>query len=972
MFNRGLVSSWIIWGVLGLIVIGMVSGCSTKNSKGKEDGWEPARGIKQDGSSEAIMVRVEREDSDVIEISYRLPDARCVSAGVGVSSSGQEIEYVVIGNAEREDSEVGKPALPVVPCTLILPAGRTVESVVVSGGRKVELAGSHFIRPVQQQYPISMDVPLEETHPDKSVYGSDEIYPTSLYKVESIQRWRGVSYLILVLYPVEYRPLSGRVAYYKSLSVKVRTRQETAAERSNIYYRPDPIRRMDDGVENPRTLKSYEVSKEVMKPATICSPDETYKYVVITSRDIINAATVPNLQDFLESKRAKGLTATAVAIEDIYAQYTGVDNAEKVRNFIIDAYRNWKTDFVLLGGDTNIVPLRCVWVEFMYTQNVPTDLYYACLDGPYNRNGNARWGEPNDGLNGGDVDIFADVYVGRASAENAEEFSNFVYKTLAYERSHSSESYLHTALMLGEYMGFTGDSEYAKPAMEEIRKGVSQTKGFLSYSGGKVDTLYEEEGVTWYKSDLLAKINSNTYSIINHMGHGQPDQAMKIRNTDDNLFTNTKFLFVNSQACHPGAFDEDCLAEHLTTSHRHGFFAAVMNSRFGIIGRDDTNGASQLFQRWFWHAYFGKGITQLGPMLADMRYERRWNLRDSNRLVYFEITLFGDPELKLRYTEPATPPSPPTADFSAAPVTGTAPLTVQFTDKSTGSINEWKWDFNDDGVIDSTVQNPKYTYTKAGTYSVTLTVSGPNGSSTAIKTGYITVTAPVNEPPSASFSAAPVSGEVPLTVKFTDKSTGTIDSWYWDFGDGTSSTEQNPTHIYTSPGKYTVTLTVSNAAGSNTDTKADYINVTPKSAVELLAANFTGPILKSGWKRNCGWRFVCKSDIAITKVMFYGNYASKVTIWDDNGNLLASVAVTGSDKWGEAELSSPLALSAGRAYRLAVYTPTDFWYVEAGKYTSSADITITNGCYGAWESEGFPSILQTWAVFGLVNFKYTK
>ena len=102
-------------------------------------------------------------------------------------------------------------------------------------------------------------------------------------------------------------------------------------------------------------------------------------------------------------------------------------------------------------------------------------------------------------------------------------------------------------------------------------------------------------------------------------------------------------------------------------------------------------------------------------------------------------------------------------------------------------------------------------------------------------------TAPGNVRPAASFSATPTSGNVPLTVAFTDTSTGTPTSWSWSFGDKTSSTEKNPVHTYSKAGKYTVTLTVRNAAGSNPVTKSSYINVgaLPKAPTASFSASST-------------------------------------------------------------------------------------------------------------------------------------
>jgi len=170
------------------------------------------------------------------------------------------------------------------------------------------------------------------------------------------------------------------------------------------------------------------------------------------------------------------------------------------------------------------------------------------------------------------------------------------------------------------------------------------------------------------------------------------------------------------------------------------------------------------------------------------------------------------------------PPPPPVADFSGTPTSGDYPLTVDFTDLSTNSPTSWSWDFGD-GVGTSTLQNPSYAYTAAGSYTVSLTATNAYGSDNETKVDYITATAP--PPPVADFSGSPTSGEYPLTVDFTDLSTNSPTSWSWDFGDGVgTSTLQNPSYTYTSAGTYTVSLTATNAYGSDNETKLDYIAVT--------------------------------------------------------------------------------------------------------------------------------------------------
>ncbi|WP_292381737.1 right-handed parallel beta-helix repeat-containing protein [Methanosarcina sp. UBA289] len=180
----------------------------------------------------------------------------------------------------------------------------------------------------------------------------------------------------------------------------------------------------------------------------------------------------------------------------------------------------------------------------------------------------------------------------------------------------------------------------------------------------------------------------------------------------------------------------------------------------------------------------------------------------------------------------------PIAAFSAFPTSGNAPLNVTFTDKSTGTPTAWKWTFGDG--TNSTIKNPKHKYSKAGNYTVALTVSNAAGSNTTTKTNYIKVTATTIKPV-ASFTSNVTSGKVPVNVAFTDKSTGTPTAWKWTFGDGTTSTAKNPTHKYSKAGNYTVALTVSNAAGSNTITKTNYIKVSGTSSQTPVAAFSASP-----------------------------------------------------------------------------------------------------------------------------------
>ena len=220
---------------------------------------------------------------------------------------------------------------------------------------------------------------------------------------------------------------------------------------------------------------------------------------------------------------------------------------------------------------------------------------------------------------------------------------------------------------------------------------------------------------------------------------------------------------------------------------------------------------------WSWDFGDGPGSVQENPVHVygnPGTYTVSLTVRDTSTGVFNTKT-------RTAYITVSALPASPVADFTANTTDGYVPLTVHFTDLSSGSPFEWGWNFGDGTT--STVQNPVHTYQNPGVYSVTLSIRGVSGTDSETKPGFITVRAPV---PTANFTANQTEGVAPFMVAFTDLSTGYPQEWNWNFGDGGSSVSQNPVHTYNSAGIFTVTLTVENSAGINTRTRSDYINVT--------------------------------------------------------------------------------------------------------------------------------------------------
>ncbi len=184
----------------------------------------------------------------------------------------------------------------------------------------------------------------------------------------------------------------------------------------------------------------------------------------------------------------------------------------------------------------------------------------------------------------------------------------------------------------------------------------------------------------------------------------------------------------------------------------------------------------------------------------------------------------------------------PAARVAGFPTSGVGPLSVQFRDLSTGVPTSWLWDFGDGTT--SNERNPLHTYTSSGAFDVTLTVGNGLGADTASTAAFVLVDV---IPPIAEFTATPTTGLSPLSVSFTDQSTGGIaTAWAWDFGDGTTSTLRNPTHVFTGSGSFTVGLTVSNAFGSDTISKYAYVTtdyVPPIAAFSGTPTSGNSPLL---------------------------------------------------------------------------------------------------------------------------------
>jgi len=546
----------------------------------------------------------------------------------------------------------GEPNIPSKGVFILLPPNSKVSDIQIKTGEEHVLGTGFNVEPIGELIPIVQVTTTPKLNPNKAIYNSNMLYPGKLYTAVGTYSFRGYQILVLLLHPIQYNPSTGELFYYESMQVSV----DTTSDQPNNLFRGLERDKQEvmKKVDNPGIAEQYSVIKS--------SSMDAYDLLILTT-DSLKSGFEPLKQ----AHDVAGVSTVIKTLTDV-----GSSNLDDIRDYIRDAYTNWGIEYVLIGGDANVVPAPILWVSGMdenvtyYEEYMPVDLYYACLDGPYNYDGDDKWGEPNDGTDGGDVDLIAEVYVGRACVDNAVDVDNFVTKTVAYINKNPDDEYLDRVCLAAEYLGDYGIASYGGTYMDQLEDGSTDdgyTTVGIPLSNYTITKLYDSPEYYWDPSELMSIINNGVH-IINHLGHASYDYNMKMSSYDVSDLTNDKACFVYSQGCMAGGFDDpegyDCIAEDFTVKTSHGAFAGIWNARYGFFWSYSTDGDSQRLHRQFWDAVFGEGIPQIGKANHDSKEDNLPIIgRSCIRWCYYETNLFGDPSLCFYAVEPPPPPNNP-------------------------------------------------------------------------------------------------------------------------------------------------------------------------------------------------------------------------------------------------------------------------------------------------------------------------
>ncbi len=527
--------------------------------------------------------------------------------------------------------EIGKPMVPIKNVMIALPLGMKATNIKIINLKEKTIPGKYTIYPAQSPQTLDTSIQKQQSFSiDTNVYRSSKIFPSKWVELTRQTDLAGQAIASITIFPIHYNP--------SLKTIKLLTSIEFEIEGYSGYvcndYLPSVISKnaremyqnmAEEMVLNPEDVElhtNYNHQKVGVDPGD-------FDYVIITNKSWVN-----DFQQLAHWKTKKGIPATIVSTDWIYnnGNYSGSDK-EKIREFIEDAHTTWGSIFFLLGGDTDTIPYH---IANYKNDNIPTDTYYSDYDD----------------------DWTCEVHVGRASVNSngtsAGGISNFINKTLTYEKNPSVSNYAKNISLFGFDLDSVTDGEDCKIDIDDlyIPSNWSVTKVYDSHTGN------HEDAVDTAVNDGQNLINHIDHSNQDYMGTGYTNHRWGLNNSEVDAFSNgNKQSIWYSIGCWACAYDYDnCIAEHFVKDTDGGGVAFVGNSRYGwyYIGYDDF--ASLRYDRYFFRSLFDQNHYKLGILFSDHKMDAYNSMTQDelNKYIFTEINLLGDPEMPILKENPSS------------------------------------------------------------------------------------------------------------------------------------------------------------------------------------------------------------------------------------------------------------------------------------------------------------------------------
>nr|NQU93771.1 hypothetical protein [Bacteroidota bacterium] len=443
--------------------------------------------------------------------------------------------------------------------------------------------------------------------------------------------------------------------------------------------------------KNPSDVDTYfQLEKTDVFTGAAFAPDEfpnfngqAVEYVIIT-----NETLKDGFQEIADWKTHKGMPAVVRTVEWIYDYYPGVDQAEKIRNFIIDAYQNWGVQYVVLGGDSDIIPIRFAWFgpywelapKIPNGEFIPADMYFACLEGNWNADGDAIFGESDwsysyiglptqfPGEDFDEVDRLPDIKIGRIPVEDYLVEGDLIelnrFKAKFFEYIKTSQGNENNVMLFSQDEGNVWSWR-----MDEV--------GDQFPASCNITKLYQKPPYNNTNVDVLNAMNSSSgtsYHIISGFGHGGATSFNACvgslnRTHMDDLTNSDRGVILYNNHCSTMGWDKNSISEHFINAEKGGI-TYIGYTRFGLI-----YSPTYYCQYFIQHLYNDNNIIGGSFNFIKEKYHSNNYYDNLDRYEFFSLNMSSDPELNV-WTDSPDPQNPLIVSVPASIYTGEQTIVV--------------------------------------------------------------------------------------------------------------------------------------------------------------------------------------------------------------------------------------------------------------------------------------------------------
>jgi hypothetical protein len=572
-------------------------------------------------------------------------------AGDRVLAAGADYQYV---------TAPGEPLLPYRIVNFLLAPGETVVHTDVTAGDDVVL--SRNANP--ERAPLAVDATTAPEAPALTFNASDA-YPAGRAVFLGVGHLHGFAIASYAVYPV--RIDAGVVSVNTSIQLRITTGPDASDQhiatrnRMRDGFRSDVEGVLTGMVVNPEQAALYaQTGTRVKKSAGGFQPTSfpslegsDVDYVIITNDSL--AATFQTLADW---KTAKGVPTVVRTTEWIDAHYkNGVDPAETIRSFILDAYQDWGIRYVLLGGDTDEIPARLGRSTYLGVKDLSADMYFGCLDGDWNADHDRYFGET---VNIDQTDLYPEVYTGRLPAVDNAAAAALIAKIESYE-TPVDPSYTGSSLLLAEVL-FPIDWSSGQPITQD-GADIAEYLYLLAFNNPSITVKKFYENFAPHPGALpedaasvIAAINAG-YDQVNDTGHGFRFNMSvgegSVVNADADALTNTdRYSNVFLLNCTAVAFTYFCLGEHFLLNPTGGAVSVIgaSESVYPLI--------SQPYMNEYYNLLYIDHVEHIGEAYARSKYPRTplaaMSTDNADLWTHYVYNMLADPEMPV-WTAPVKP-----------------------------------------------------------------------------------------------------------------------------------------------------------------------------------------------------------------------------------------------------------------------------------------------------------------------------